>query len=118
MEEAEFRARIQATFDVIERALESADPDVVEVEQSLGSLTLTFSGGKRCILSTQPSVRQLWLAVAHLGIAHHFNWSSSGTGSAAGAAGVWNDDKGKGVELLSFLETQLRDAAGLRVSFR
>ena len=104
MTEAEFRKHLQQTLDSIERAFEDVDPDVAECEQSLGSMTLTFADRSRCILSAQPSVRQLWLALASRGTAYHFNWEPQKS--------QWIDDKGRGIELLSFLENFLREITG------
>jgi iron donor protein CyaY len=103
--EGEFRKRIQTTFDRIERAFEGIDPDVAECEQSLGSLTITLADRARCILSTQPSVRQLWLALAARGTAYHFNLTED----------RWIDDKGQGIELIAFLEKVLGEATGLPI---
>lgn len=102
--EGEFRKRIQETFDRLERALGEIDPDVAECEQSMGAMTLTFSDRSRCILSAQPSVRQLWLALAGLGTAHHFNFDHQ--------TEAWRDDKGKNIELLSFLQDFLSEKTG------
>ncbi|MCM2323467.1 MAG: iron donor protein CyaY [Oligoflexia bacterium] len=107
MSEAEYRARIQEAFDRIERPLRDVDPDVLEAEQSQGALTLTFADRTRCILSAQPSVRQLWLALAAQGTAYHFNFD--------GVQGRWIDDKGRGIELLSFLAGVIREKTGLSV---
>jgi frataxin-like iron-binding protein CyaY len=71
--EPDFRAKIQSTFDRIEKPFEGVDPDIAECEQALGSMTITLSDKSRCILSAQPSVRQLWLALAARGTAFHFN---------------------------------------------
>ena len=62
--ELEYRKRIQDLFNRLEKVLETVDPDKAECEQSMGALTITFSDRSRCILSAQPSVRQLWLALA------------------------------------------------------
>lgn len=99
MNEREYRKKIQDIFDRIENALESVDPDLIECEQSLGSLILVFKDGAKCILSAQPSVLQLWLAMARDGTAIHFNFDP--------VSQVWTDDKGKGIELIEFLQTYL-----------
>src|SRR4051812_11938803 len=96
MTEAEFRQRVQTTLDRIEKGFENVDPDLAECEQSLGSMTITLSDRSRCILSVQPSVRQLWLALAARGTAYHFNFDETSR--------KWIDDKGRGVELVSFLK--------------
>jgi CyaY protein len=105
--EADYRKRIQDLFNLIEHAFEPVDPDVAECEQSLGSLIITLADQSKCILSVQPSVRQLWLALASRGTAYHFNLDES--------TGRWIDDKGKGIELVSFLEGFLKEAAGIEI---
>jgi CyaY protein len=109
LSEAEFRSKLQETFDRIESAFEDVDPDVAECDQQFGALTLRLRGGSRIILSAQPSVRQLWLALAAKGTAVHFNWDAAGS--------RWIDDKGKGIEVLSFLREHLREAVGLNPAF-
>jgi CyaY protein len=96
LSEADFRRNMQSTLDVVEKAFRDIDPDLAECEQSLGSMTITFADRSRCIISGQPSVRQLWLALASRGTAYHFNWDS--------VSGRWSDDKGRGIELFEFLE--------------
>ena len=107
MNEADYRRKVQQTMDRIERSFSDVDPDVAECEQALGSLVIISSGTitssqpsgdrSRLILSTQPSVRQIWLALAAKGIAHHFNYVPE--------KDQWMDDKGKNIELLDFLRT-------------
>lgn len=108
LDEVTYRKHVQSVTDRILERLEEVDPDLVEAEYSQGSLTLRLKDGSRCILSAQPSVRQLWLAVASKGMAHHFNWDDS--------AHLWMDDKGKGVEVLSFLSEHLSQVAGIKIS--
>lgn len=100
--EMEYRSRIQGVFDRIENAFENIDPDIAECEQSMGAMTLTLADRSRVILSAQPSVRQLWLALAAKGTAYHFNYDPHSE--------AWMDDKGKGVELIQFLESYLTEA--------
>jgi iron donor protein CyaY len=107
--EVEFRRRVQATFDRIEGALSEIDPDLAECDQSLGTLVILFRDGSRCILSVQPSVRQLWLALASRGTAHHFDLDVSD--------GSWKDDKDRGLELLDCLGSVLKEATGLELDF-
>lgn len=102
--EGEFRKKIQEIYDRIERALADVDPDVAECEQAVGALSISFADRSRCILSAQPSVRQLWLALAALGTAHHFNFDPQ--------SGTWQDDKGKNIELLTYLEDFLTKKTG------
>jgi len=105
MEESEYRQKIEAALNRIEKALRDVDPDLAECENTMGSLTILFSDRTRCILSAQPSLQQLWLALAAEGTAYHFNFDP---GSAN-----WRDDKGGKVELISFLETYLSRKTGL-----
>jgi CyaY protein len=105
--ETEYRKNTQVVLNRIEAAFENVDPDLAECEQAMGALTIILKDGSRCILSGQPSVKQLWLALASLGMAYHFNYDES--------AQQWIDDKGKGIELVSFLENFLRKATGLEI---
>lgn len=104
--EAEYRKRIQETFDLIEKAFADIDPDVAECEQILGALTITFNDRTKCILSAQPSVRQLWMALASQGTAYHFDFITQ--------TQEWKDDKGREIELLSFLEQYLEQKTRVR----
>jgi iron donor protein CyaY len=106
--EAEYRKRIQQLYQNIEKAFEEIDPDIAECEQTMGALTITFADRSRCILSAQPSVRQLWLALASQGTAYHFNYQD--------LSATWIDDKGRNVELVSFLEKYLKEATGLEIT--
>ena len=105
LSEPDFRQKIQEAFNRIDAALAEVDPDVAECEQAMGAMTITFADRSRCILSAQPSVRQLWVALAALGTAHHFNFDQK--------SGRWIDDKGKGIELLSYMKKFLKEKTGL-----
>jgi CyaY protein len=111
LSETEFCQRLQELFERVQVAIEQAgiDPDLLEAEQSLGSLTLRFADGSRCILSAQPSVRQLWMAVASKGVAFHFDFDPG--------TGLWKDDKGQGVEPLAFLSKLVLEATGLSLNW-
>ncbi len=100
MEEKVYRLLVKDAYQKVEDAFESIDPDIAEVELGQGTLSILSDKGK-IILSTQPSVRQLWLAVAAKGRALHFNWDESRS--------IWVDDKDGTVELYSFLESTLKD---------
>jgi len=109
MSESEFRQLARQVYDRIEAQFEDIDPDEVECEVAQGALTLTLAGGARWVLSQQPPVRQLWLAVASRGRAYHFDFDAGD--------GRWHDDKGEGVELLSLLAGLLAEEAGVSVQF-
>jgi iron donor protein CyaY len=108
MNEPEYRSRVQEVYDRIQRAFENVDPDIAECEQAMGVLTITLADRSRCILSTQPSVRQVWFAFAAKGTAAHFNFDP--------ASGVWIDDKSKGLELVSHFKALMKDATGLELA--
>lgn len=114
LEETEYRKLVQETLNRVERAFDSVDPDVAECEQAHGALTIRFADSSRCILSAQPSVRQLWLALAARGTAYHFDFVPASDGHGEGH---WMDDKGRSVELFSFLENYMKETAGLAIRF-
>ncbi len=103
--ETEFRKELQKTFERVEKAFAEVDPDMAECEQSGGALSVKLADRSRVILSGQPSVRQLWLALASRGTAVHFDFDRS--------RGLWVDDKGQGLELLAYLKGYFQEAVGL-----
>lgn len=96
-------------MDAIYAALADTDPDVAECDIAHGALTIVFADCSKCILSAQPSVRQLWLALAALGTAYHFNYDEK--------LGQWIDDKGKGIELMAFMRKFLKEKIGADLKF-
>jgi iron donor protein CyaY len=108
-DEAHYRSVMKETLDRVEKKFDEVDPDVAECSVQFGALTIVFPTGQKLILSSQPSVGQLWMAVAAKGIAYHFNYDH--------AAGVWKDDRGEGFEALSRLAELLEELAGLRLKF-
>ena len=109
MSESELRANAQQIYSRISAAFDEVDPDVAECEESLGSLSIVLADGAKWILSVQPPVRQMWLAVASIGRAFHFNFDP--------ATESWRDDKDNGIELLSYLEGLLKKVANLDLRF-
>jgi CyaY protein len=105
--EPEYRAKLQAIYDRVLSALDGVDPNLCEADLAQGALTVTLANGARWVLSGQPPVRQLWLAVASRGRAFHFDYDA--------ASNSWRDDKGEGLEVLSLLERLLQEDAGLKV---
>ena len=108
-DESHFRETLKRTLDRVENAFDSIDPDVAECTNQFGALAITFADGQKCILSAQPSVQQLWMAVASRGIAFHFDYDSAGA--------RWVDDKGKGIELYAYLEQFLSERIGRPFAF-
>jgi CyaY protein len=109
-DEGEYRSKVEEVLDQIDEAFSDVDPDVAECDVALGSMTITLSDQSRLIISMQPSVRQIWLALAAKGTAYHFNYDS--------AKKQWFDDKGRGVELLSFLNEYFRESCKLDLQLK
>ncbi len=105
MNEQDYRKKVQSILDRVEKAFADVDPDIAECDQTLGSLTVTSADRSRLIISSQPSVRQIWLALAARGIAHHFNYLPE--------KDQWIDDKGKNIEILAFLKQYFKEASSL-----
>jgi CyaY protein len=108
MEESHYRRLIDDTFKVIDAAFEDVDPDLAESVIAQGTLTILFADGRRCILSPQTPVRQLWLAFRDR--AWHFDLHAESQ--------RWLDDRGQGVELVSLVEQITREASGLTVAIK
>ncbi len=108
--EKDYRNVVDKVFKHLAHCFDAVDPDVVEYEYSQGAVSIVFSGGAKCILSTQPSVRQLWLAVVSKGLGLHFDYNSS--------QDSWFDDKGKNIELLSYLEDLVFESTGLQLKIK
>ena len=106
MEEKDYRLLVKNVFDELERAFDGVDPDVLEVEPGMGSLSFVSKKGKT-VLSTQPSVRQIWVAAAALGEAVHFNWDP--------LQKKWFDDRGQGKELKNYLSEIFKKTSGLEI---
>ena len=102
MDEKRYRQLVAETYKTIERAFDDVDPDTVELFRAGDVVTLQFPDGMRCILSPQPPLRQLWVAARTT--AHHFNYDE--------AAGAWQDDQGRGIELKSYLKGLVKDEVG------
>lgn len=93
-----FKIRTHEAFQILEKACEDIDPDLVECHFSLGSLTLLLSDQSKIILSTQPSVEQIWMVIAKTAKAFHFQFDS--------VSEKWRDNQ---KELFSFLKNYLQD---------
>jgi CyaY protein len=104
MDESQYRRLIDETFTVIDDAFEDVDPDLAESVVSQGTLTVTFSDGRRLILSPQAPVRQLWVAFRDR--AWHLDYQQ----------GRWLDDRGQNVELHALVEQLTREASGVALT--
>ena len=105
MDESTYRKVLDSTFQTIDAAFEHVDPDLAESVYSQGTLSIQFADGRRCILSPQAPVRQLWVAFKDR--AWHMNLDPS--------TGRWLDDRGQGVELHKLVADITREASGIDV---
>ncbi len=105
IDEKIYRQLLDQTFARIDAAFEDVDPDLAEVSLSLGTLTITFAGNLRMMLTPQPSPRQLWVAFRDR--AWHFDYDQ--------ARARWLDDRGQGIEVCELIETTTRETAGIDV---
>jgi CyaY protein len=105
MTESVYSSLTDRAFRAIEDALKDTDPDDVDCERAGDVLTLTFKGGKRCILNTQRPTRQLWLAANAR--AWHFSYDEG--------RGKWLDDKRHTDELFATLGVIIKGQSGVDV---
>jgi CyaY protein len=105
MDEPRYQRLADEALARIESMLADVDADDVDVERSGDVLTLTFKGGKRCVINTQRPTRQIWLAASAR--AWHFGYDE--------ATSRWLDDKGQGVELLAHVAAVVKENAGVDV---
>lgn len=97
---SELLARIEATTD---RWLQD---DVIDVDSQRtgGLLELSFPGGSKIVVNTQPPLQELWLATR--GGGHHFGYVDGG----------WLDTR-DGVEFFARLSEAATAQAGRPLSF-
>ncbi|NOK05448.1 MULTISPECIES: iron donor protein CyaY [Myxococcus] len=93
MDEARYNQLVSAAFKRILAAADTIDPDILEADSTGDMVTLTAASREKCIVNTQRAVRQIWVAGRGQGI--HFDYDA--------ATGTWKDDKGRGLELMSFV---------------
>ena len=105
MDESTYRHRLDETFKTIDAAFEKVDPDLAESVYSQGTLTILFADGRRCILSPQAPVRQLWVAFKDR--AWHMNLDAT--------TDKWVDDRDQAVELNRLIADITRQAAGVEL---
>jgi iron donor protein CyaY len=105
LSELDFRKKAKELFKLLETRADSCDPDLLEVIPGQGGLTILLCKKQKVILSVQAPVKQLWLAVAHKGEAHHFSWMSG--------QNQWIDDKGRNLELVSTIQKIAKESTGL-----
>src|SRR6185369_1375923 len=108
MDEKTYRHLLDDVFRRIDAAFDDVDPDLAEVSLSQGTLTITFPGNLRMMLTPQPSPRQLWAAFRDR--AWHFDYDQTSK--------RWMDDRGQGIEIASLVEKTAREAGGVAVTIK
>ena len=106
IDEKTYRQLLDQTFARIDAAFEDVDPDLAEVALALGTLTITYPGNLRMMLTPQPSPRQLWVAFRDR--AWHFDWDET--------TSRWMDDRGQGIEVGELIEKTTREVARVEVT--
>jgi len=104
IEEKLYRQMVDEVFHRIDTAFEDVDPDLAESTSSQGTLTITYEGKLRFILSPQAPVRQIWAAFKDR--AWHFDRDANGN---------WMDDRGRGIELYRLVEDITRETVSQSV---
>ena len=107
IDESRYNQLVSAVFKRIMAAADAIDPDVLEADSTGDMVTLTAPSREKCIVNTQRAVRQIWVAGKSQGI--HFSLDE--------ATGTWKDDKGRGLELFSFVAEVVKDISGAELSF-
>ena len=105
IDEKTYRQLLDQTFARIDAAFADVDPDLAEVSLSLGTVTITYPGNQRMMLTPQPSPRQLWVAFRDR--AWHFDYDPT--------SARWLDDRGQGIEVCELIEKTTREVAAVAV---
>lgn len=103
MDESRYLELTRVAFSRIERAIDTLDADVVDLDSGGDVLTLTCKDGVRIVVNTQRPVQEIWLAGAAR--AWHFGWEPSGE--------RWIDARRDGAELFATLDALLSEHAGV-----
>lgn len=106
-DDAAYATAIAQLFKRVVKAIDAADPDVVECDATGDMVTITATKtGEKVVVNTQRAVQQLWVAGKGVGV--HFS---------LGDDGRWLDDKQKGLEALSWIAECVAAATGQRLTF-
>ena len=73
MDIAEFNDLTKHIYNKVFESFEKYDPNLVEADYNLDSISICFGDGTRFVVNRQPPVRQLWLATKNKG--YHFDYS-------------------------------------------
>lgn len=107
LSDAEYTRRAHAALAAIETTIDRwLDDDVIDIDthRTGGLLELSFPGGSKIILNTQPPLQELWMAARAGGF--HYRWVD----------GVWRDTR-SGSELFAALSAQASAQGGRALAF-
>jgi CyaY protein len=105
MDETHYNHLVAAAFQRLMRAVDEADPDLLDADSTGDMVTLTAASGEKVIVNTQRATRQIWVAGKGMGI--HFSVDGESR---------WMDDKGKGLELFAFVADAVETISGVRLN--
>jgi CyaY protein len=107
LSDAEYHQRASAALAHVESTLDRwLQDDVIDIDSQRtgGLLELTFPGGSKIVLNTQPPLHELWLAARAGG--YHFRW----------AGDAWRDTR-DGAEFFARLSGEASAQAGKALDF-
>jgi CyaY protein len=104
MDETRYNQLVAAAFQALLRALDKVDPDLLDADSTGDMVTVTSPSGQKVVVNTQRATRQIWVAGKGMGL--HFSFE---------ADGQWMDDKGKGIELFTFVADAVEALSGVRL---
>lgn len=107
MDDAKYTALTTQLFKRLLKACDGVDPDVLDADGGGDMVTITaVASGEKVIVNTQRAVKQIWVAGKGQGV--HFSYDD--------ASARWLDDRGQGVELLSWIDECVRAASGVSLA--
>ena len=107
--EVEYRKKVTLFFECFARILETVDPDLMEYDHQAGMIHVTFADHSHCILSTQASLREIWLVISSKNLAHHFKYDEP--------SHSWRDHRTSLIELQSYLTQCIQESIGIKIEF-
>ncbi len=107
MDDAGYGAAVSLVFKKLVKAVDAADPDVIECDATGDMVTITATKtGEKVIVNTQRAVHQIWVAGKGAGV--HFSFAADGR---------WLDDKQKGLEVVAWIAECVESASGVKLAF-
>ena len=67
MNPEDFNRLTKHIYNKVFKSFEKYDPNIVEADYNLDSISICFSDGTRFVVNRQPPVQQLWLATKDKG---------------------------------------------------